>query len=257
MADEYRFVSVFADLPEPLPALPGTDIVFNNIASGEDLSLPGLLDRVAGLVESLQQPVINHPRAVFQMTRQKAAVLLQGISGLRVPSIARYWRDIDRFDRIEADIDANFTYPVIVRHVAADQSSESLLSDKKTAMLVHDAGELRSFLETVKWDQFYVVEYVNLRKADDNFRRIRAAIFPDDIIITACGFYSEWMVAGWRTNKQGHAFYDAFSQRVIDMQRTLRDPDTPSGSGYRLTYSQWISIWTTMAKLFCLRLKPR
>jgi Flp pilus assembly protein TadD len=232
MTEEYRFVSVFADSPEPLPALPDTDIVFNKIASGEDLSLPGLLDRVVGLVEGLQKPVINHPRAVFQMTRQKAADLLQGISGLRVPGIARYWRDIDRFDEIEANIDANFAYPVIVRHVAADESLKSLLSEKKTAILVNDAGERRSFLETVTWDQFYVVEYVNLRKADGNFRRIRAAFFPDDIIITACGFYSEWMVAGWRTNKQGHAFYDAFPQRVIDMQRTLRDPEAMLGAQF-------------------------
>jgi len=229
MAEEFRFASVFADQSGPFPELPHADVVFNNIASGEALSVPGVQERAVGLIERIGRPVINHPRAVFQMTRQKAADRLNGIPGLRVPRIERYRRDLDRFDDIRAEIARNFVYPVIIRHVAADESSNSLLSDKKTALLVRDACELHSFLEDISWEQFYAIEYVDLRKADGNFRRIRAAFFPDEIIIIACGYYSEWMVAGWRTNEAGQSFYDAFPDRVIDMQRALRDPETVLG----------------------------
>ncbi len=164
------------------------------------------------------------------MTRQRAADLLQGIPGLRVPRIRRYWRDLNKFDGIKAHIDANFTYPVIVRHVIGDESSYSLHSENKTAILVNDADELRRFLEGASWEQFYVIEYVNLRKPDGNFRKLRAAFFPDEIIIIACGYYSEWMVSGWRANREGQAFYNAFPKRVVDMMRTLRDPDAMLGS---------------------------
>jgi hypothetical protein len=230
MAGEFRFASIFSDFPGPFGDIPDADVVFNNIATGEVLSVPGALDRAVGLIERIGRPVINHPQAVFQMTRQKAADLLQGIPDLRVPRIERYWRDIDRFDDIKTEIARNFIYPVIIRHVAADESSKSLLSENKTAILVNDEGELCHFLSGVSWDQFYAIEYVGLQKEDGNFRRLRAAFFPDEIIITACGYYCEWMVAGWRTNKQGHAFYDAFPDRVVDMQCTLLNPEAMLGS---------------------------
>ncbi len=229
LANEYRFASVFADLPDPLPDLPAVDVVFNNIASGEVLGIPGSLDQIIERVERIGKPIINHPHGVSQMTRQTAAALLQGIPGLRVPQIARYWRDLERFGEIEADVAERFGYPVILRHVAADESSQSLLSDDKTAILVQDADELRQFLQGVSWAQFYAIQYVNLRKADGNFRKLRAAFSPDEIIIVACGYYSEWMVSGWRKNEQGQAFYNAFPDRVIDMQRTLREPEAVLG----------------------------
>ena len=225
MAKQFRFASVFADLPDPLPNLPSADVVFHNIASAEQMNLPGQLDQVMELVERIDRPVINHPRAVLQMTRQKAADLLQGITGLRVPRIARYRRDIARFDEIKSDIASKFTYPVIVRHLAADQSSKSLLSENKTAILVNDADELEIFLEGVSWPQFYVIQYVNLRKADGNFRKLRAMFFGDQIIIGSGGYYSEWMVGGWRTPKEGQAFYKAFPHLVAEMNRILLDPE--------------------------------
>ncbi len=232
MADEFRFASVFADLPAPLPPLPEADVVYNNIASGEVLGVPGSLDRVLEVVRRIDRPVINHPVVVSQTTRQKAADLLQGVPGLRVPHIMRFARDMDRFGEIAAEIAANFIYPVILRQVAVDESSKSLLSDSKTAVLLSNSEEVRRFLAQVSWPQFYAIQYIDLRKPDGNFRKLRAAVFPDEIIIIACGFYSEWMVAGWRANEQGHAFYGAFPRRVDDMHRTLEDPEAELGPAF-------------------------
>jgi Flp pilus assembly protein TadD len=229
MAGEFRFASVFANLPEPLPDLPPADLVFNNMASGEQMNIPGRLDRALALVERIGRPVLNHPRAVFRMTRQKVADLLQGIPGLRIPRIARYHRNLARLDEIAAEIAANFTYPVIVRHVAADESSKSLLSEKKTALLVNDADGLRRFIQSVDWPQFYIIEYVDLRKADGNFRRFRAVFFADEIIILNGSHYNEWMVGGWRRRIEGQAFYSAFPHLLGEMNRILLDPEGTLG----------------------------
>jgi tetratricopeptide (TPR) repeat protein len=225
MAAEFHFNSIFGDLPEPLPELPEAGLVFNNMASPEQMNIPGRLERAVALVERIGRPVLNHPRAVFQMTRQKVAVLLQGIPGLRVPRIARYERNLAKLSEITADIAANFTYPVIVRHVAADESAKSLISEKKTAVLVNDAAELGGFVQAVDWPQFYVVEYVNLRKADGNFRKLRAMFFADDIVVGNGAYYSEWLVGGWRKRRQGLEFFRAFPHLLDDINRTLRDPE--------------------------------
>jgi Flp pilus assembly protein TadD/glutathione synthase/RimK-type ligase-like ATP-grasp enzyme len=229
MAGEFRFASAFADLPAALPDLPGADLVFSNMASGEWMNVPGRLDRAVSLVERIGRPVINHPNAIFRVTRQKAAGLLQGIPGLRVPRIMRYARDIARLDEIAADVADNFAYPVIVRHVAADESSKSLLSDKKTALLVADADELRAFVKSVAWPEFYVIQYVDLRKADGNFRKLRAVFLADEAIIGSGGYYSEWMVGGWRRLQAGQEFYNRFPHLVGQMNRILLDPEGSLG----------------------------
>jgi len=226
MAGEFRFASVFADLPGPAPKLPEADLVFNNLASGERLGQPGRLEQAVKLVERIGRPVINHPEAVFQMTRQKAAALLQDIPGLRVPRIARYWRDLSQFDEIAADIAAQFTYPVIVRHVAADSSAKLHKSGNETAIRVADANELRCFLERISWPQFYVIQYVDLRKADGNYRKVRASFVGGEIIMSRCQFHDEWMVGA----VAGAEFYGRFPDRAADMQRILRDPEAMLGS---------------------------
>jgi hypothetical protein len=228
MAEDFRFNSIFADLREHLPELPGADVVFNNIASGEVMSLPGRLDQTVELIERIGRPVINHPRAVIQMTRQKAANLLRGIPNLLVPHIARYQLDLSRFDEIKADISTNFTYPVIVRHVATDSSSRLRLSENKTAALVNDADELRRFLERAAWPQFYVIQYVDLSKADGNFRKLRAVFFADEVFIVWGIYHNEWMVGG----RLGPArdFYNAFPHLAVEMKQIPRDPEGMLGA---------------------------
>jgi Flp pilus assembly protein TadD len=228
-SDDFRFASVFANLPDPPADLPDADVVFNNIASGEAMNLPGRLEQAEALIARVGLPVINTPRAVQQMTRQRAAELLEGIPGLRVPRIARYRRDMALIESIEADIAANFTYPVILRHVAADSSSKSLVVQKKTAVQVADAAALRQFLESVDWPQFYVLQYIDLHDAEGHFRKLRAVFFPDEIIFVHCTHHSAWMVGG--RNDPAPEFYRRFPHRLDEMLRIVRDPRGTLGPG--------------------------
>lgn len=229
MGDDYRFVSLFADIDAPLDELPRADVVFNNMANSERLLAPGRLDQALDLVERLDLPVINHPKAMAGMTRQKVAVRLQGIPGLRVPKIARYRRREDQLRQIAADVDSGFDWPVIVRHTMAQQTAKSLLRESKSAMLVRDRAELVGFLERQDWEEFYVVEYVDLRKPDGNFRKLRAILFEDEVIIGSGGYYSQWMVGAWRRLKAGQDFYRDHPHLLGEMNRLLLEPEKHLG----------------------------
>lgn len=226
---KYRFASVFGDLDEPVPDLPPADLVFNNMASAESMNVPGRLDRARALVDHIGLPVINHPDVVARVTRQQNAERLRDVAGLRVPRIARYRRDASLLDAIVTDIESSFSYPLIVRHVAADQSSYSLLSERKTALRVHDRAELRDFIERRNWPEFYVIEYVDLRKPDGNYRKLRAALFPDEVFPNSGAYYREWMVGGWRVQRPAIEFYDAHPHLVTEVNRTLLEPEAMLG----------------------------
>lgn len=231
---DYQVFSLFADLPDPLPELPPADLVFNNMASAERMSVPGVLAEAEAVVAAIGLPVINPPRAIAALTRQKVAERMRGIPGLRVPAIERYRRDPALLDEVVSDIGQSFAYPLIIRHVAADQSARSLLIDEKTALLVHDAAALKGFLQQVSWPEFYAIEYVPLAKADGNFRKLRAVFFADDVFISRGDYYSEWLVGGWRVHPLGVAFNDAHPHLVDGMNRLLRDPDRYLGPQVRL-----------------------
>jgi len=136
---------------------------------------------------------------------------------------------MDQIETIEAEIAANFTYPAIVRHVAADSSSKSLVVQAKTAVRVEGAHELRQFLESVDWSQFYVLQYVDLRDGEGHYRKLRAAFFPDEIILVHCTHHSAWMVGG--RNDPAPEFYRRFPHRLDEMLRIVHDPLGTLGPG--------------------------
>jgi hypothetical protein len=176
-------------------------------------------------VARIGRPVINHPDAVFETTRQKTALLLQGVPNLKLPRIMRY-RPIDTpIERIVADIDERFAYPVIVRKALGHESSYSLLPGReKVALRVDSPAELRAHLNSCGWREFYAVEYVDLRRPDGCYRKMRAMLVDRQVIVTQAAMYREWMVSGWRRNPVGIAFYREHPHTIEECNRIVLDP---------------------------------
>jgi tetratricopeptide (TPR) repeat protein len=229
---EYRFVSVFADLPEDAfdPASVRGDVIFNNLLNSEWMASANHLQDTRRLIDRIGLPVINTPEAVYQSTRQKSAELLRGIPNLRIPRIERYQYDASALDATVFAIEAGFQYPVILRQTHAHESADSLLSETKTAVLVQDRAELRTTIEYQAWAQFYVVEYVDLRQPDGNFRKLRMLLSEDDIVLTGGGFYSDWLVAGWSYKPEALAFYRDNPHCLETMHRYAEDPEGMIGA---------------------------
>jgi len=243
MCDEYRFLSLFANLPDEALSgrvlrerLPAADLVLNNIANPEEMNAPGQTDLVRARLESIGLPVINHPDQVFQTTRQKNAALLAGTPNLKVPRIKLYRSDVASAEEIVADIGQHFDYPVILRKPKAQQSSDSLLhEDRKSAVLVADQAALRGHLERFKWDEFYAVEFVDLKRDDGFYPVLRAVFVGDEIVVTKPAIFSEWMVSGWRSKPIGIAFYRENPQTIEECSRIVRDPEAELGAAAMAT----------------------
>lgn len=230
LQDRFRFASIFGDLDPPVGELPPADVVFNNMASSEQMAVPGRLESALAVIERAGLPVINHPRAILDMTRPKAAEKLRGIPGLLVPQIHRFNRDPSRFDALIDDVAQNFAYPVIVRHVAADGSAESLYTEDKIAYLVDDEAELRRVIGKIDWPQLYVIQYVDLRKPDGNWRKIRAAYVGGEINMCMGAHFDRWLVGGWRIRPVAEAFYQKHPHLLKEMDAIMLDPETALGT---------------------------
>ncbi len=233
MRDEYRFLSLFADLPQgELPErLPAADVVLNNLVSSEKMCIPGRLDIVRAAVKRIGRPVINHPDQVFQTTRQKNAQLLKDVPNLKVPRIERYRTDLGSVEDIAAHIGERFDYPVILRLTDAHQSSDSLLTEEgKVAVLLPDPAALKEHLELCGWREFYAVEFIDLKRKDGFYRHQRAVIMDGEIIVGRASIYREWMVTNWRTKPEGIAFYRANPHTIEECNRIVRDPESHLGA---------------------------
>ncbi len=233
MQDEYRFLSLFANLPQgELPErLPAADVVLNNIVNAEPMNIPGRLDIVRAVVERIDRPVINHPDQVFQTTRQKNAQLLKDVPNLKVPRIERYRTDLAPVEAIVAHIGERFDYPVILRMTTAHQSTESLLTEEgKVAVLLPDPAALRDHLERSGWREFYAVEFVDLKRKDGFYRMLRAAMVGREIIVMRSSINREWMVSNWRDKPVGIEFYRANPHLIEECNCTVRDPEAHLGS---------------------------
>jgi len=238
MAGDFRFHSVLAELPAAaLPTmLPRADAVVNNLVDPETMNLPGRMDPILELVARIGAPVINHPRAVHEMTRQKTAVLLQGIPNLVVPRIARYQPGEVSLDRIVDDIAQQFGFPVIIRRCRAHSSSAKQHSPRdRVAALPGNRAELREELAAFAWPEFYAVEYLPLQRKDGHFRKIRAVAAPDEVIVAIPGFAGTWMVAGGRRRANAVAYYRANPETTEESRQIVRDPEGMLGRSALVT----------------------
>jgi Flp pilus assembly protein TadD len=234
MRDEYRFISLFADLPaDALPEqLPSADVVFNNIVNSEPMNIPGRLETVRAVVDWIGLPVINHPDQVFQTTRQKNVLLLKGIPNLKVPRIERYRSDLGSPAEIAADVAKNFDFPVILRRTNAHESSDlQFLEDREpAAALLSDAAAVIAHLERWNWHEFYAIEYVDLKRKDGFYRKLRAAYFDNEVIVNVAAINRLWMVSGWRAKPEGIDFYRANPQTIEECNSIVRDPEGMLGA---------------------------
>lgn len=232
--EEYRFVSVFAELLETNfhEQLPKCDLVLNNSVNAEQLAADGLVDSLRRQIDATGLPVINHPDRAVQTTRENTPRLLAGIPNLKLPGIARYRTALAPLDDILSDIGRRLAYPLIVRQPLAQSSTSSLLAEdeKKTALLVPDPAALRAHLERNGWSDFYVIEYVDLKREDGFYRKLRAVIIDREIIVTQAAAYREWMVTGWRSRPEGIAFYRANPQIIAECNAIVLDPEAHLGA---------------------------
>jgi glutathione synthase/RimK-type ligase-like ATP-grasp enzyme len=192
--EDFQFTFVFereATNRSVRKQIPQPDIVINNIANGERFLAVGILSALIESVDCFGMPVVNHPTKILQSTRDASARLLHDIPGVRVPKTMRFSSVGKTPEELVRELECQYDYPFITRDLFAQEGKMMTKVDSREALVeVLSAGLPKTF---------FVTEFVDTRGRNEFFRKIRAAIIKDEIVIVRVDYHTHWNVHGRRS----------------------------------------------------------
>ncbi len=155
------------DLPE---ALPDHDVAF--IAVPDSDSTRATLHEILRITQNWPRPVINMPRKIFDLERDRLFKLLTGASGVDIPATVRLDRD-DLDDIVEAvtaldELLPDGKFPLIIRPVGS-QAGRGLER-------IERADDIPAYLASQEADEFFISRFVDYSGQDGLFRKYRIVI---------------------------------------------------------------------------------
>src|ERR1700722_421525 len=195
--EDFQFAFVFereATNPSVRKQIPQPDIVINNIANGEFVLASGHLSGLIESVDSFGVPVVNHPNKVVQSTRDTSASLLNNIPGVLVPKTMRFTSAGKTCEELVREIEAEYDYPLITRNLFTQKGIMMTKVDSRVALVEVLSADFPKI--------FFVTEYVDTKGRNEFFRKIRAAIVKDEIVIVRVDYNTHWNVHGRKALKR-------------------------------------------------------
>ncbi len=221
--DEFHFSYVYAgvEISGPLRSrIPKPDFVINNHVNGElalsEGNLPGFIE----LVDSFGVPVVNHPTKAVSTTRDASAKLLNDVSGVVVPKTMRFSSTGKTHEALVREIEGQYDYPMITRTLTSQMGKGMTKVDSRDALV--------EVLSSDFPEQFFVTEFVDSRGGNEFFRKLRAAIVEDEIIIVRVDYDTYWNVRGRKPEKRV-AFYLKNMHLLDEEKRICKDPEAGLG----------------------------
>jgi Flp pilus assembly protein TadD len=199
--EDFHFIYVFerdAVKPVTRKQIPQPDLLINNDVNGEDILLQDKLTELVQLVDSFKVPVVNHPTKAIKTTRDESVRLLGDVSGILVPKTIRFPTAGKSSKELVCEIEQQFDYPLILRTLVSQEGKGMTKVDSREALV----GNLASGFP----EAFLVTQFVDSRGGNEYFRKIRAAVVKDEIIIMRVDYDSNWNVHG-RKSDERVAFY--------------------------------------------------
>lgn len=164
--------------------IPEHDVLF--VAIGESEANRPLLDAWTPRLTTWPRPVLNDPRRIGRTARDLAYQHLHTLPGLVMPPT---WRlDRRQLGEMTADqlAESGLRYPLIVRPVGSHAGHDLVRLDH------HDV--LRSSLETLSGDVFFVSPFIDYRGADGLFRKYRVFLIDGHPFACHMAVSAHWMI---------------------------------------------------------------
>jgi hypothetical protein len=222
-AEEFRFAFVFdgnATNASARKKIPRPNLVINNVVNGENILPMGRLAALSELADSFGVPVVNHPKNAVQTTRDGTTKLLENIAGIVIPKTVRFSSTGKTAEELVREIEDQYDYPLITRTLFAQEG--------KWMNKVDSREELTKALSTDWPENFFVTEFVDCRRGNEFFRKIRAAVVMDEVLITRVDYSDEWNVRG-RKKPNRLAFYTK-NRHLLDVEKQIcRQPEIVLG----------------------------
>ncbi len=159
-----------AELPVPLP---DHDVAIVIASDSEDCR--EALRKIDAAVSRWPRPLLNPPKRVCNLDRDKLHRLLGGIAGLQIPATIGAMREqlslAAKSDEALADIAAELAFPVIVR----PRGSHAGVGLAK----IDDGAAMARYLDGREEQEFFVSRFVDYSGEDGLFRKYRV-VFVDE-----------------------------------------------------------------------------
>jgi hypothetical protein len=200
------YVVAGVELPAPLP---DHDVAVV-IASDSDQCREALrkIDRVA---PRWPRPLLNPPRLVGNLDRDKLHRLLSGIEGLDIPVTAAATRaQLQELALSDADFAADFEFPIIVRPLGSHAGAGLARIDDRAAIGRYLAGRPEP--------EFFVSRFVDYAGDDGLFRKYRIVIVDGRPYACHMAIADRWDI--WYLNA-GMAFSESKRREEENFMRTF------------------------------------
>ena len=221
--EDFHFTYVFVgDAPRrsAQEQIPQPDFVINNHVNGEVVLSGGHLLGLIELIDSFGVPVVNHPTKAIQTTRDVSAKLLNDIPGVVVPKTMRFSSVGKTREELVHEIEDQYDYPLITRTLASQMGKGMTKVDSRDALVAVLASDFP--------EKFFVTEFVDRRGGNEFYRKLRAAIVQDEIIIVRVDYGPYWNVRGRRSEKRV-PFYLENAYLLDEEKRICKDPEAGLG----------------------------
>ncbi len=167
--------------------IPKLNLFLNTIAC-PDLKRSSLIAAARFLDRYPNIPVINHPRQVLETTRERNALRLNLIPGVKFPKTEKL-----KWDGISVDAIANeifglgFVFPVIIRQVGSQTGSTVKLVKNKLELYSH-------FKNSPENREYYVIQFHDYSREKNIFNKTRIFFIDGCFYPVANLFNDSWNV---------------------------------------------------------------
>ena len=222
-SEDFHFTCIFegdAIRDSARKKIPQPDFVLNNCANGELILSGGDLWRLSAVIDSFRVPVVNHPAKVVQTLRDESAKLIGNIPGILLPKTVRFSQVGKSGEELLHEIEDQYDYPLIVRMLACHDGMGMTKVDSRHALVEALAS---GFAE-----KFFVTQFVDSRAGNKLFRKIRATVVKDEILITRVDYDSIWNIRG-RKSEERVPFYLENAHLLDEEKRICKNPEAELG----------------------------
>jgi hypothetical protein len=198
------------DLPTPLPE---HDVAI--VIASDSEECVEALRKVDNVAANWPRPLLNPPRLVRNLDRDKLYNLLRGISGLEIPATVCVARaDLSAVAQQHADISSlgpELTFPIIAR----PRGSHAGVGLAK----LDDAAGLTRYLAGREEQEFFLARFVDYSSADGLFRKYRLVFIDGKAYACHMAIADRWDI--WYLNA-GMAFS---AEKRLEEEAFMRDFD--------------------------------
>jgi glutathione synthase/RimK-type ligase-like ATP-grasp enzyme len=214
------YVPAGVDLPAPLPE---HDVAI--VVASDSEECVEALRKINAMASNWPRPLLNPPRLIRNLDRDKLHARLRGIKGLDIPPTVSVTRaqlcEIAQANADPASLSAELNFPIIVR----PRGSHAGVGLAR----IDDGAMLEEYLSGRTEQEFFVARFVDYASADGLFRKYRIVFVDGHAYACHMAIADRWDI--WYVNA-GMAFS---ASKRLEEERFMRDFEIDFAARHRGT----------------------